>query len=384
MNERKTAQILEECLQRMQMGERPESILRDYPQQAGELRPLLESAQQAQGGVLHLPPVSGVSRSRAQFLEAAAAQTQRRRWFAFSLPRFGSALLTTFILILTIGLVVALASDRSLPGQPLYGIKRSVERAQLALSGDALTHLSREDAFDQRRAEEVRQLILSGRQQAVEFSGLLTRRIEDGYNQWSAAGIDFTLSGALQSSAGSMAGAYVELRGFVRGQQGVEITEMQLRLYQIGGILQSKTDEEWIIEGVRVRLPSLAELIGTPEVGKPISVTAIRVGENDFLALSARAGRLNPPQTPTFTPNQMTPTLTLTRPASTATLAPLPSATPRPQISATPAADSGSPTDDDSGRPTDEPGSPTDDSDDDDDDDDNSGKGGGGDDDGSD
>jgi hypothetical protein len=232
-----------------------------------------------------------------------------------------------------------------------------VEQAQLALSGDALSRLSREDAIDRRRVEEVRRLILSGNEQAVEFSGLLTRRIQDGLNQWSVDGIEFTLSGPLQSAAPSMAGAYVDVRGLVRGQSGLEVSQMSLRLYQIGGILQSQTDQEWIIEGVRVRLPSLVELIGTPEVGKPITVTAIRVGQNDFLALSARAGRLNAPATPTFTPDRITPTLTES--VGTATLAPQPSATPRPIFTTI--------TPDERGKATDDSGK---------DEDDNSGKGG--------
>ncbi len=344
MKPAESAQFLEECLQRLQMGETLERILEDYPDHAQELRPLLESARLAQVNALHLPAISGMQRSRAQFLEEAARQNRNRPKWAFSLPRFAPLLLSVVILLLVAMFALALASGRSLPGQPLYGMKRSVEQAQLALSGDALARINLEDTFDQRRAEEVRQLILAGKEQPVEFSGFLVHRIQDGYDQWSAGGIDFTLSGALQSVAGSMAGGYVDIRGFVNGQNGLQVTEMHLRLYPIGGVLQSQTDQEWIIEGVRVRLPSLAELEGTPEVGKPISVTAIRVGQNDFLALSARAGRLNPPQTPTFTPYRITPTLTQT--AATATLAPQPSATPRPLLTASPSDDDRTATDD--------------------------------------
>lgn len=336
MKPAETAQLLEECLQRMQMGETLERILADYPERAEELRPLLESARLAQANALHLPPVGGQQRSRAQFLEEAAClQARQPLKFTFPRLRFASGLLSAVILVLVVGFALTLASGRSLPGQPLYGVKRSVEQAQLALSGDALARIRLEDAFDQRRAEEVRRLILSGKEQPVEFSGFLSRRIQEGYNQWSAGGIDFTLSGTLQASAGSMAGGYVDVRGFVRGRQGLEVTEMRLRLYQIGGILQAQSENEWIVEGVRLRLPSLAELDGKPEVGKPISVTAIRVGENDFLALSARVGRLNAPLTPTFTPNLITPTLTQI-PAGTETLTPLPSATLRPQVTASP------------------------------------------------
>jgi hypothetical protein len=339
-----TAQLLEECLQRMQIGEPLERILADYPERAEELRPLLESARMAQANALYLPPVSGNQRSRVQFLEAAARQARRQPKVAFSLPRFAPLLLSAVMLVLVAVFGLALASGRSLPGQPLYGMKRSVEQAQLALSGDALGRIALEDTFDQRRAEEVRRLILAGKEQPVEFSGFLSRRIQDGYDQWSAGGIDFSLSGSLQATAGSMAGGYVDIRGFVRGQQGLEVTDMRLRLYPIGGILQSQTEQEWIIEGVRVRLPSLAELEGTPEVGKPISVTAIRVGENEFLALSARAGRLNPPQTPTFTPYLITPTLTHTVP--TATRIPQPTATPQPILTTTSSDDASKATDD--------------------------------------
>ncbi len=355
MKPAETAQLLEECLQRMQIGEPLERILADYPERVEELRPLLESARLAQANALYLPPVSGIRNSRAQFLEAAAQHARQQPRIHFAWPRFASLALSAVLLLLVAGFALALASGRSLPGQPLYGMKRTVEQAQLALSGDALARLTLEDTFDQRRAEEVRQLILTGKEQPVEFSGFLTPRIQDGYNQWSAGGIDFTLSGRLQLAAPSMASAYVDIQGFVSGQNNLEVTEIRLRLYQLGGILQSQTDQEWIIEGVRVRLASLAKMEGTPQVGKPISVTAIRVGENDFLALSARADRLNPPPTPTLTPYQITPTLT--RPAATATFAPQPSATPRLILTSTPSDDSakatresGKGSDDDSGK----------------------------------
>ncbi len=86
MKPAESAQFLEECLQRLQMGETLERILEDYPDHAQELRPLLESARLAQVNALHLPAISGMQRSRAQFLEEAARQNRNGLFLCRVLP----------------------------------------------------------------------------------------------------------------------------------------------------------------------------------------------------------------------------------------------------------------------------------------------------------
>ncbi len=293
------AQLIDECVQRLEAGENLETVLASHPAHADALRPLLLGAQAARFAGRNLPPVSGQMRSRAQFLEAAAvAQAQPHRWRPFSLPRFANALLLAVMLILTGLFASTLASARSLPGQPLYGVKRSVERVQLDLTSGALSKLNLSDAFDLRRAEEVRQLIAAGKTQQVAFSGFL--RAEEP-SRWSAAGVSFALDPQLAATADNMTGSYVDVEGSVRSTEGLLVSRLSVRLFQIRGIIQAQSNGEWLVDGVRLRLNALSEIHGAPQVGDFIGVTALRTGANEFLALSIRgAGVVE--QTPTLNP----------------------------------------------------------------------------------
>ncbi len=280
------AQLLDECLQRLEAGESLEAVVASYPAQAEALRPLLLGARAAHYAGHNLPPVSGQMRSRAQFLEAAAAQTEKpRRWQLFSLPRFANALLLALMVILTGLFASTLASARSLPGQPLYGVKRSVERVQLDLTSGALNRLILSDAFDLRRAEEVRQLIAAGRTQQVAFSGFL--RAEES-SRWSVAEVSFTLDPDLAAAAAKMIGSYVDVEGRVHSDEGLLVSRLSVRLFQIRGVIQAQSDDEWLVDGVRMRLSALSEILGTPQVGDFVGITALRTGVNEFLALSIR------------------------------------------------------------------------------------------------
>jgi hypothetical protein len=85
---------------------------------------------------------------------------------------------------------VGLAGSRSLPGQPFYGIKRGVERVQLAAAGSTEAKGERHLEFAQTRLHEVAELVNSpqavgtgpGRQQtmiagAPAFGGSLSSRV---------------------------------------------------------------------------------------------------------------------------------------------------------------------------------------------------------------
>lgn len=297
------AQLIEECLQRLESGENLETVLASHPAQSEALRPLLLGAQAARYNGDNLPPVSGQMRSRAQFLEAAATQAQPRRWRLFSLPRFANALLLAVMIILTGMFASTLASARALPGQPLYGVKRSVEQVQLVLAGDALSRLTLSDTFDLRRADEARQLIAAGSTQAVTFSGFL--RSEEP-SRWSAAGVIFELDPSLADAAVRMTGSYVDVKGNVRRDEGLLASRLSVRLFQLRGVIQSQNGSEWVVDELHLRLSAVSEIYGSAQVGDLVGVTAIRTGINEFIALNIRGAGAVDAQ-PTLSPLPATP-----------------------------------------------------------------------------
>jgi len=126
--------LLEECLEAR--SEDNEVILRSYPQQADQLRPLLDTATLARRyyGASLEPPPSGLAGGRARLLAEAARYRKRvaavpirpgkartiRHPF---LLRFAAALLAAVIILVSTGAGIAWAARDSLPGDALYPAK---------------------------------------------------------------------------------------------------------------------------------------------------------------------------------------------------------------------------------------------------------------------
>ena len=180
---RKMLDALEACLQAMEKGEDLEAVLRRYPQFASDLRPRLEAARLArtpgQAGV----PMRVVARSRSRVLAAAAGLRQERsrclRIRPFLRYALASVAAVAFLVLSGNGLLVA--SARSLPGDILYPVKRSVETTQLNLSSDPVRRQELQQQFSQRRVEEIKSLITIKRVSQVDFDGLVSAQTQDGW-----------------------------------------------------------------------------------------------------------------------------------------------------------------------------------------------------------
>ena len=159
--------ILDECLHNVSTrGESIERCLQRYPQQAGQLAALVQVADRIRE-TRH--PTLSVSASKAieqrllkRATEIKQSKAKPSRWpLPFSLRPL-VAVAVTLIVVLTLLLAggggIVYASTDSLPGSPLYGVKRATEQVQLFLApmgtGRAELHIS----FAQRRLEEVQAL----------------------------------------------------------------------------------------------------------------------------------------------------------------------------------------------------------------------------------
>lgn len=135
MKNREFDNILNECLERLLVkGESLEQCLARYPEQAAELKPLLETALAAREASTIQPRADFKARARYQFrsaLKETAAGKSRSSWGWF--PRWATVMAIVLVLVLSGGGTVA-AADSSMPDSPLYSVKLTTEQVRLTLT----------------------------------------------------------------------------------------------------------------------------------------------------------------------------------------------------------------------------------------------------------
>jgi hypothetical protein len=218
-----TPEIFDECLFQLQDGIALEKVLGNYPAQAVELRPLLETAQRlSKGG--GAAPISTQQRSRVGFLEKAARLSLRNKvsiWQRTSL-RLAGAVVLALVLVFSGIWGVTQTSASSLPGDSLYPVKRSVENVRLQFAPNDASRQNLEQEFDQRRKSEVHELIKDKRSAPVTFRGAAER---DSSGDWTVNGIPVKFPQVDQSEL--FQGHEVEIEGVSKEDGRVWATVVQ-------------------------------------------------------------------------------------------------------------------------------------------------------------
>ncbi len=165
------AEVLDHCLLQIQSGEATiEECLAEDPSYAEVLEPLLRVAAvthaqlaptgPSQAFATH-SPAKVMNLAKARRRAAAPSPPRRSAWLWQPAFRFAGIFLAIALLVGSVG--VAYASDDALPGDNLYGVKRGLERAALAISlsaaGDAELLLDQAN----KRIAEVEELVRRGR-----------------------------------------------------------------------------------------------------------------------------------------------------------------------------------------------------------------------------
>ncbi len=160
-----------ECLDALENHEPIDQILARYPEDATRLRPMLATAGALP--TLRMEPSEAVkAKSRGTFLSQARAlrQTPPRR------TGFVSRILTSFVAValvcIVLGAGAVAASGSSLPGDPLYGLKRAVENVRLSVA-DTASRGALAAQFERTRIDETEALVEAGRSTKVEFVGTI-------------------------------------------------------------------------------------------------------------------------------------------------------------------------------------------------------------------
>lgn len=169
--EQRTALILQTCIEAIQTGQDTlEGVLRRYPELEETLRPQLESALWLMERSHLVSPDPALLPMRRQRFEARLRAQQRavRPSFketllsVFRLPPVAlrAAFTALLVLMLLVGTDrVVTATEGSIPGEPGYNVKRTVENISLAVAPDPGQRIVLHLEYSERRLDEVDMLV---------------------------------------------------------------------------------------------------------------------------------------------------------------------------------------------------------------------------------
>lgn len=195
--------ILDESISALQAGVPIEEILAEAPDYAGELRPLLYAAQLVTDPQPQAVPEERKQALRAQYLAEAVELSpvsptltekgqailniMRRRFSRRAMLNDLVTVGVTIVLTLVMSfLVLSYAAQDSLPGDMLYTVKRVTESARLALTFEKDSRAALVETFKHTRILEIEELIRQKRAAMVDFNGILETK---GENLWVIEGL---------------------------------------------------------------------------------------------------------------------------------------------------------------------------------------------------
>src|SRR3989338_4531943 len=161
--------ILNECLERLLSGETMEQCLSRFPEHANELKPLLETALSVKKATMIQPRPEFRENARLQFQSALnRIEHKPRRSFLNWLqqPQWATAMTAVLILLLAGG--TAAAANGSMPDEPLYPVKLTVERIRLSLTSSALGKAELYTSLVERRMTEIASMTNKNKPEKIE------------------------------------------------------------------------------------------------------------------------------------------------------------------------------------------------------------------------
>ena len=223
--------ILDESISALQAGVPIDDILAEVPDYAAELRPLLYAATVLANPNPEFVPDERKATLREAYLKQAAELStiptptwsekvraisriiRRRTTRKAVLSDLVTVTITVILTLIMTVFILHYAAGNSLPGDLLYGVKRTSEAVQLGLTFDNARQEALIDNFNQLRLAEIEQLIEQERVAVVQFRGILDAQ---GENLWVVAGYTVILPGDAIIEGNPQEGDQVEVVGLLR------------------------------------------------------------------------------------------------------------------------------------------------------------------------
>lgn len=305
---------LEDALAMLAAGLSVTEILADAGDDADWLRPLLETATEVGElrAAISIPsPEASLQRMLAYGRELATTSPPvapvQSSWSAALaslfgggwLPRLATGLVSALFLLVLLGGTLTVLAQRSLPGEPLYGLKRAGETLRLSLTLDPDQRAQLLENYNQHRQTEVKLLLERAQVAAVDFYGQVetvtgtTLRL---------AGLTLQLTPETKITGNLAAGAQVK----------VEVL--------------TQPPDDLVALAVTVTKPApptptpLPTPTSTPSPTATATATRVLSSDTDTLRLPTFTPTTTPTEVPTNTPTVPPPPPTATQPAP----APLP------------------------------------------------------------
>ena len=200
-----------EALDALDQGETLDAILARHPESAAALRPMLATAS-ALPAFRMTPSEAQKMKSRQAFLQQGAAlrQAAQRRPALGFVPRLATLFAALSITFAVMGGGAVAASGSALPGDPLYGLKRTVENVRLTFTGSADARATLQAEFNQQRRNETNALLDAGREAEVHFSGPIESIQPDA---WIVGGLAVRIDANTQISGQPQIDRLADVRG---------------------------------------------------------------------------------------------------------------------------------------------------------------------------
>lgn len=299
---------LENCIQQIENGADVESALKQYPELANELRPILKTAVKAQQIHTAEPSAEVFQRGRAKVMQHAT-QLQRspvvkRKSTMQMFSRLAISFALVFAFLLT-GTGLLSASASTLPGDRLYPVKRGWENVRLFLIFDQEAHQLLKNEFEHERLHEVNELISQGKNEEIQFVGVFLQ--VNGMNYVSGvpvsvpANLSLPLSGeAVMVNGQTNPNGFVEIFNLEILPSGVAVPlgnpiqieiqnplptpQTDITYFEIQGILQSVSITSININGQTIYVDA-AKVTGQLCIGLDIKARGYYTADNRFIAI---------------------------------------------------------------------------------------------------
>lgn len=313
MNE-KLIEAFDECLRALENGSSLDDCLRRYPDLAEELKPRLEMLLRTQDVMKSIqPPVGFQAASRAQLLSRAAelekdAQARKRvnpkdnhrtpadpshphesqsiwsgiaAWLLRPLANNAVRIAVLLLVVVLAGVGVWNVSASSLPGSPLYSLKRTIEDSQLALSPNTESRVKLEGDFSERRFQEAQQVTDHGLSVPLEFGGTLESMEGE---RWSVSGILVIVTPGTTVVGQPEIGLYLWVSGQAQPGGAILASQVIVKGLRLQGQVNEIQSGLWHIAGQVIYTNDDTEIEGNPQTGDLVAVNAWLLPDGSLLA----------------------------------------------------------------------------------------------------